>query len=929
MRLLGLSFIIAAGAGIAEAIAIGRSGKVIVKIDSAAHASGRFTLPVLSNGRTAAAEIVQIPAADFIAAIVPVSSQADIEALQKAPGVVRVYEDKYIPGPKRPTAIAAGDDSVTDANVAHKLTGVLEARKKFGVSGMGIKVGIIDTGVDWKHPALGGGTKFPTAKVAYGFDFVGDDYNGSTDNAVPKPDPDPMDCNGHGTHVAGIVAANSTSTFVFTGVAPDVTLGAYRIFGCEGGVDTATIIKAVQRAFDDGMDIINMSLGGDGGFPHGLDVDLIDSLIATGKIIFAIAQGNAQGDGVWQSSSPAIAERAIAVAATSNFATVRTRGITVAGTKFDLTVYDDTPVNAAFDGDVVLNALAAPAAGTASNADGCTGTANAVGVATNPTGKVLVIRRGTCAFNEKILNAQAAGAVALIIYNHGLSALPALQNFAADPSTGITIPVYTMEAEAGSALATLLLKTSGTSKIAFDGKDSKSVVSPVNVATFTSWGPGPDLSFKPDVAAPGTNILSTLPLAKGGFGLLSGTSMATPYTAGILALYLHYAKIVGANQPPTSTVITSTVTAGGGYSTIGGDDITTTPGTSATVSPVKCIPRPTPAYGRLARRADSPSLLKELFSTDPLFVRTRLQNAGKLLTFSTSEFLDTALLQGSGLIQVPQLLGTRVVASPGKIALGSFQSAQSHEITIKNYDSVAQKVSLSSEAALIVDVSNSNKPGYSDADFPVTFSVGGSAASATAEVELAPGASATVKVNFTPSSSVVENTLQDKSIILVSGWLRVGANGVTNTVSFAGLVGDRRNIDWTDESPLWVVDGKDTEAPVQGTLASLSNLAAKFRLIVPAAKFEGLLLDGKTREVIGTALSEVELSRNSNDATGTFFEYTLNWNLTYTDKATQARKTLTPGSYVVSLQLTWAKAFNEDTAPVSPKLIDLPLLTVN
>jgi subtilisin family serine protease len=85
---------------------------------------------------------------------------------------------------------------------------------------------MIDTGVDYKHPALGG-CFGPGCKVAYGYDFVGDDYdNGDSDKDTPKPDKDPMDCAGHGTHVAGIVAArnegpDAMGPQVFVGVAPD------------------------------------------------------------------------------------------------------------------------------------------------------------------------------------------------------------------------------------------------------------------------------------------------------------------------------------------------------------------------------------------------------------------------------------------------------------------------------------------------------------------------------------------------------------------------------------------------------------------------------------------------------------------------------------------------------------------------------------
>ncbi|RKP07940.1 peptidase S8/S53 domain-containing protein, partial [Thamnocephalis sphaerospora] len=107
------------------------------------------------------------------------------------------------------------------------------------LAGAGVKVGIIDTGVDYHHPALGGCFGHG-CKVAYGWDFVGDAYNGTNQ---PIPDPDPLDqCNGHGTHVAGIIAARSLE---LNGTAPGVTLGAYRVFGCTGTVAVRVLISAM------------------------------------------------------------------------------------------------------------------------------------------------------------------------------------------------------------------------------------------------------------------------------------------------------------------------------------------------------------------------------------------------------------------------------------------------------------------------------------------------------------------------------------------------------------------------------------------------------------------------------------------------------------------------------------------------------------
>ncbi|EOA80850.1 uncharacterized protein SETTUDRAFT_63240, partial [Exserohilum turcica Et28A] len=98
-----------------------------------------------------------------------------------------------------------------------------------GITGSGIKIAIIDTGVDYSHPLLGK-CFGKGCVVGYGFDFVGDEYTGKN---TPVPDPDPMDCSGHGTHVAGVIAAKEND-FGFAGAAPGVALGAYRVYGCRG-----------------------------------------------------------------------------------------------------------------------------------------------------------------------------------------------------------------------------------------------------------------------------------------------------------------------------------------------------------------------------------------------------------------------------------------------------------------------------------------------------------------------------------------------------------------------------------------------------------------------------------------------------------------------------------------------------------------------
>jgi subtilisin family serine protease len=189
-----------------------------------------------------------------------------------------------------------------------------------GSRGAGVTVAIIDTGIDYMHEALGKGFG-PGFKVKGGWDFVNNDA-------------DPMDDNGHGTHVAGIVAGQSDT---ITGVAPDVTLIAYKVLGATGGGSESNVIAAIERAVDpnqdgntaDHVDVANLSLGG-GGNPDDPGCVAIDNASAAG-VTFAISAGNAGGSGTTFHSigSPGTARSAITVGASDlgdNIASFSSRG---------------------------------------------------------------------------------------------------------------------------------------------------------------------------------------------------------------------------------------------------------------------------------------------------------------------------------------------------------------------------------------------------------------------------------------------------------------------------------------------------------------------------------------------------------------------------------------------------------------------------
>jgi subtilisin family serine protease len=133
------------------------------------------------------------------------------------------------------------------------------------IKGQGMTIAIIDTGVDYTHHLLGSGIG-PGYKFIYGTDLVGDEYTGDNE-AIP--DDDPMDCNGHGSHVSGIVGATFSPELRFSGVAPEANFKMFKVFGCDGGVGNDILIQAYQAAAAHGADIITASLGGMSGWPEG------------------------------------------------------------------------------------------------------------------------------------------------------------------------------------------------------------------------------------------------------------------------------------------------------------------------------------------------------------------------------------------------------------------------------------------------------------------------------------------------------------------------------------------------------------------------------------------------------------------------------------------------------------------------------------
>jgi subtilisin family serine protease len=437
------------------------------------------------------------------------------------------------------------------------------------LTGKGITIAIIDTGVDYLHKDFGGpGTEaayalndttaitetpplFPTPKVIGGYDFVGDDYNPNDDvtaNDVARPDPDPMDCNGHGSHVAGIAAGQgvtadgetytgpynpdiyaSTAFRIGPGVAPEAQIYALKVFGCEGGTNYAD--AAIEWAIDpngdgdfsDRADVINMSLGSDFGSVNDTTSVAADNAILAGTIVVASA-GNAE-DTYYITGSPATSPRVISVASSVD------AGLVFPGVRVlsPPSIAGDIEARRADFGPALTETGITGNVVYAEPADACTAITNAAEIA----GNIALIDRGGCDFVVKVHNAQDAGAVAAIVVNN----VPTDPVVMGGDDPEITIPSVMISQASGQAIkdalaagATVQVLLSSTVTVARPDLGD-------TLSAFSSRGPRRNGSqLKPDISAPGQDIFSTAAGTGDQGTSISGTSQAAPHVAGSMAL---------------------------------------------------------------------------------------------------------------------------------------------------------------------------------------------------------------------------------------------------------------------------------------------------------------------------------------------------------------------------------------------------------
>ncbi|CAO3613677.1 unnamed protein product [Cunninghamella blakesleeana] len=447
-----------------------------------------------------------------------------LQSLLDDENVKAIYPVKIIPRPKLTAAPLTNDSgSIVKSLLPHALTQVDRVHKELKNTGKGIKVGILDSGIDYNHPTLGGGFG-KGYKVQFGYDLVGDDYDANDPNPIVKPGPTPLDncgansgASGHGTHVAGIIAGKDAN---FTGVAPDSTLGMWRVFGCKGSVNDDIIIKALLSAYDAGVDVINMSLGSGSAWSEGAESTVVNNLAKKG-VVMVISAGNEGASGAFTVGSPGVSEQAITVASFDNTHQVVYQ-VDVSGALKQSIQYGSDSPDKFPTGEVVIGDNKIGSGQDACSPDTIPDTVK---------GKYALVQRGACALVSKAENVAKKGAIGVVIYNNAGD-----NPFGAVTDSG-KIPALGVGAKDGLALIEAIKK--GAVTLTFSGK---SVIAPIpsgnTVSSFSSVGATYELDLRPTVAGVGGFIYSTLPQYLGGFGLMSGTSMSSPYVAGSVALYL-------------------------------------------------------------------------------------------------------------------------------------------------------------------------------------------------------------------------------------------------------------------------------------------------------------------------------------------------------------------------------------------------------
>lgn len=514
----------------------------------------------------------------------------EIEELSLAPEVLRIWPDEEF------TIEPSFDNELETKSTKSKTKMIntvpaldIDQLHAKGITGNNIKVGVLDTGIDYNHPDLS--SSYNGYKYVSDADLASQDYNSTLGWDFIDNDADPMEAtyadyvkanaqsgvydkvNGrtywtsHGTHVSGTIAGtaeNTLSEYATLGVAPGAQLYGYRVLGPYGSGSTAQTLAGIEKSVIDGMDVINLSLGNS--YSHDLfPTSLALNNAALSGTVPVVAAGNS-GPTFNTVGSPGSSALAITVGASNLDRTYKTTDLTinsktVSSQQFTDNLNSDLLKLESTTQDVVF-------AGKASALDFISRGGTTL-EDSNFKDKIALIERGDISFHEKILNAKLFGAKGAIIYNNVDGELEYYL-----PLSTEYIPTFKLSKADGETIYSQLEEVTSPTN------NRKIMVGEVSIGTFkeeTEYrndlaalsSVGPIISsgeIKPDVVAPGVDILSAYPadvIAEStssdysqAYAQIQGTSMATPHVAGLVALMLQNNPNLSVEQ--VKSIITNT-----------------------------------------------------------------------------------------------------------------------------------------------------------------------------------------------------------------------------------------------------------------------------------------------------------------------------------------------------------------------------------
>ncbi len=401
-----------------------------------------------------------------------------------------------------------------------------------GFTGKGVKVAVLDTGVDYNHPDIKGAYKG-------GYDFIDNDNDPmetTYDDWVKAGKPGGTASTyvtEHGTHVSGTIAGQgkNDSDYATTGIAPDADLYVYRVLGPGGSGGTAGIVAGIDQAVADGMDVMNLSLGANINDPLVPESIAINNAVLSG-VTAVVAAGNA-GNKMYTLGSPGTAALALTVGASDVPTQIPTMKGHLDNLNSDMLLlakdFSDNISTLQSKNFQIVNIAGFGQANDYKNID--------------VTGKVVLVQRGTSSLNDKILQAKLKGAAAILMFNNNAS--EGHMPFYLAEGTDF-IPSFNITNADGLALKQKI--AAGNTQFSFSDLGQLTTQGDT-LADFSSRGPSrANYDIKPEITAPGVSVLSTVPGFihspnnptdyQYAYERLSGTSMATPFTAGVAALLL-------------------------------------------------------------------------------------------------------------------------------------------------------------------------------------------------------------------------------------------------------------------------------------------------------------------------------------------------------------------------------------------------------